>query len=271
MVDFFEKNTSLIRLIVIFLLSFTTCSDSGSTVTPDPEPEPEEPTKGILVFSKTNEFRHNSIPDGIALIEEIGESHDLPVTATEDSTMFNTDTLSNYKVVVFCSTTGTNLLNSTQRTAFENFIKAGGGFVGIHSATDTYRDGSWQWYNELVGAIVQINPYHTSNDHVGTIQNNDTDNPITAHLGTTWEKTDEFYYWKLNGGYLFDENINLLTVEATGNSSYDEQRPVCWYKEYDGGRSFYTSLGHNSVDYKSDEKFKELIENAILWAGDMLP
>ena len=64
MVDFFEKNTSLIRLIVIFLLSFTTCSDSGSTVTPDPEPEPEEPTKGILVFSKTNEFRHNSIPDG---------------------------------------------------------------------------------------------------------------------------------------------------------------------------------------------------------------
>ena len=269
MVKILEENSSLIKLFLICFLSFTTCSDSDEPA--EPEPEMEEVKKGILVFSKTNEFRHASISDGIALITDIGLKNEMNVTATEDAGMFHSDSLQNYQVVVFCNTTGTNLLNNSQQEAFENFIQSGGGFVGIHSATDTYRDGSWSWYNDLVGAIVQVDPYHTSNSHVGTIKINDENNPLTAHLGTTWEKTDEYYYWELNGGYLYDENINLLTVESTGSNSYDAERPVCWYKEYDGGRSFYTSLGHNSTDYNTDEKFKELIENGLLWAANILP
>ncbi len=226
--------------------------------------------KGILVFTKTNGFRHNSIDDGVALLNEIGTTYNIPVTNTEDGAMFNADTLQNYNVVVFCNTSGDGLLTVEQQAAMEAFIQAGNGFVGIHAATDTYRDGSWPWYNDLVGGIVQTSPNHTAANYAGTMDVNEADNAITNHLGNTWEKIEEYYYWELNGGYLFDGNIDLLTVRSTGSESYDAPRPVTWYKNYDGGRSFYTALGHNDADYTNDADFRKLIENGVLWAANRL-
>ena len=85
-------------------------------------------------------------------------------------------------------------------------------------------------------------------------------------MGSSWNKSEEYYYWEINGGYLFEGNIDLLRVRSTGSNSYDAPRPVTWYKAYSGGRSFYTALGHNVSDYESNDDFRTMMQEAILWA-----
>ena len=217
----------------------------------------------VLVFTKTNGFRHSSIAAGVTMISDLGIANGLWVTTqTEDSNDFTATNLAQYKAVIWCNTSGDNLLNASQRVAFENFIANGGGFVGIHAATDTYRDGSWPFYNELVGGIVQTSPNHTANNFNATMTVLNS-HPSVDFLGTTWSKTEEYYYWRNNGGYLYTGNVNLLRVESTGSNNYDEARPISWYKEYAGGRSFYTALGHNASDYSSNANFIKHIEEAI--------
>jgi type 1 glutamine amidotransferase len=229
------------------------------------EPEAEEEIN-VLVYHETNGFRHGSINAGIAMIEELGTNEGWTTTATADSELFAPATLSQYDVVVWLNTSGDGLLTAAQQTAFEAYIRGGGGFVGVHAATDTYRDGSWPWYNELVGGIVQTSPNHTANNTNATMDVVNS-HPAVAHLGDTWNKDEEYYYWERNGGFLFAGNINLLQVRSTGSNSYDAPRPVTWYKEYDGGRSFYTALGHNASDYQSNGNFRTMMQEAILWAA----
>jgi uncharacterized protein len=220
----------------------------------------------VLVFTKTNGFKHGSIGAGVTMITELGNSNKLwNTTQTNDANDFTATNLAKYKAVIWCNTSGDNLLNDSQKKAFENFIKNGGGFVGIHAATDTYRDGSWPFYNKLVGGIVQTGPNHTSNNFNATMTVLKS-HPTVDFLGKTWKKGEEYYYWKNNGGYLFPGNINLLRVESTGTKDYDEARPISWYKEFEGGRSFYTALGHNDSDYKSNTNFRKHVEEGIKYA-----
>jgi len=229
--------------------------------------EPEETEMSVLVYHETGGFRHGSIEAGISMVIEFGDELGWKVEASQTSDIFASDSLSTYDVVIWMNTTGEDILTDTERAAFETFIQNGGGFVGVHSATDTYRNGSWPWYNNLVGGIVQVNPYHTANNTPAIIDVIGEHNAV-VHLGTEWAKSDEYYYWERNGGYLFDGNINLLSVQATGANSYDAERPVTWYKEYDGGRSFYTALGHNTSDYEGDENFRFMLQEAIIWAAE---
>ena len=197
------------------------------------------------------------------MITNLGTANGLwTTTQTSNANDFTTANLAQYKAVIWCNTSGDNLLNATQRTAFENFIANGGGFVGIHAATDTYRDGSWPFYNELVGGIVQSGPNHTSNNYNATMTVVNS-HPSVDFLGTNWTKPEEYYYWRNNGGYLYSGNINLLRVASTGNNDYDEARPISWYKEYAGGRSFYTALGHNASDYTGNANFIKHVEEGI--------
>ncbi len=229
------------------------------------EPEVEEEIN-VLVYHETNGFRHGSINAGITMIEELGDTQGWTATSTLNSEVFASATLSQYDVVVWLNTSGDGLLTAAQQEAFEGYIQNGGGFVGVHAATDTYRDGSWPWYNELVGGIVQTSPNHTANNTNATMDVVGS-HPAVAHLDDTWNKSEEYYYWERNGGFLFDGNINLLQVRSTGSNSYDAPRPVTWYKEYDGGRSFYTALGHNASDYQSNSNFRTMVQEAILWAA----
>ncbi len=221
----------------------------------------------VLVFTKTNGFRHaGAIDAGKQMITDLGNTNGLWDTDfTENPDDFTTNTLSNYNAVIWLNTSGNNLLNADQRQAFEDFIAGGGGFLGIHAATDTYRDRSWFFYNELVGAIIQTNPNHTRNNFnadMEIVSGHPTVN-FLGNVGDTWNKSEEYYYWKNNGGQLFAGNINLLMVEATGSNDYDEARPISWYKEYGGGRSFYTALGHNASDYIDNTNFIKHIEEGI--------
>ena len=106
------------------------------------EPEAEEEIN-VLVYHETNGFRHGSINAGIAMIEELGTNGGWTTTATAGSEVFAPATLSQYDVVVWLNTSGNGLLTAAQQTAFEAYVQGGGGFVGVHAATDTYRDGSW--------------------------------------------------------------------------------------------------------------------------------
>lgn len=251
---------------------------------------PESAQKRILVFHETNGFRHEgAITNGISMFESLGnENNDWITDNSQDSSVFNSSNLEQYDAVVFLNTSGTDeadddLLTDSEKEAFEDFIESGKGFIGIHAATDTYRNGVWDFYNELVGGIVQTSPNHTSNNYNADIEVI-ISHPIIDFLGSEnsiWNKDEEYYYWELNGGQLSDDNIVLLQVEQTGNNSYDMARPITWYKEsmsYDDDndedtpniminniRSFYTALGHNGGDYSNDANFQTMLKNATLW------
>ncbi|OZI05951.1 HHIP-like protein 1 [Siphonobacter sp. BAB-5385] len=219
----------------------------------------DNPLKGqrVLVFSKTVKFRHSSIPQGIRCVEALGRKHGFTVDATENSTAFTEDNLKKYKVVVFLSTTG-DVLNDSQQAAFERYIQAGGGYVGIHAAADTEYD--WPWYGKMVGGWFLSHPGNP-NVRTGDMTVRDKNHPATAELPTTFKRTDEFYDYK---------NVNpdikvLITVDekSYGDAKMNagENHPMAWYHEYDGGRIFYTAYGH------TDETFMEPLFLQHLWGG----
>jgi type 1 glutamine amidotransferase len=201
------------------------------------------PSYKVLVFSKTTGFRHASIPDGIEAIKELGSENHFSVDATEDASAFTQDNLRQYKAVIFLSTTGV-VLNDAQRQAMENYIHGGGGFVGIHAASDT--EYSWPWYGKLVGAWFSNHPPGT---HPATVRLEDADDPSTSSLPLTWTRTDEWYNFRTNPR---DSGVHVLATldESTyAGGTMHGDHPISWRHEFDGGRSWYTAMGHTKESY----------------------
>src|SRR5213076_610233 len=146
----------------------------------------------VLVFSKTAGFRHSSIPNGIAAIRKLGQESGFSVDATEDAGAFTSKSLARYNAVVFLSTTG-DVLNPAQQDVFERYIQAGGGYVGVHSATDTEYD--WPWYGKLAGAYFNGHPGNP-NVRKGSYRVLDTTHVSTRGLPTRFDRDDEFYNFK---------------------------------------------------------------------------
>ncbi len=215
----------------------------------------------ILVYSETAGFRHASISAGIAAIQLLGTQNGFTVDATENSADFNDANLAQYGAVVFLNTTG-DVLNTTEQTAFENFIRSGGGYVGIHSAADTEYD--WAWYGDLVGAYFQSHPAIQE----ATIKVADIVHPSTETLPRRWTRTDEWYNYQANPRG--DVHVLATLDENTytgGEDGFDH--PISWCHNYDGGRSWYTGLGHTS-DTFSEPLFLDHLLGGILWAaGDV--
>jgi type 1 glutamine amidotransferase len=212
----------------------------------------------VLVFSRTKGFRHESIPDGIAAVTALGARHGFAVEATEDPTFFSDTTLRRFAAVVFMSTTG-DVLDSTQQEAFQRYIRAGHGFVGVHSATDTEYD--WPWYGRLVGAWFKRHPAIQD----ATIDVRDRSFIATKCLPAVWHRRDEWYDFR--AAPPADAKI-LLTIDE---KSYKDGQmgafhPMSWYHAYDGGRAFYTELGHTSESYK-EQAYLDHLAGGILWAA----
>ncbi|GAA2313432.1 hypothetical protein GCM10010149_75870 [Nonomuraea roseoviolacea subsp. roseoviolacea] len=207
----------------------------------------------VLVFSRTTGFRHDSIAAGIQAIRNMG----FKVTATEDPGAFTTANLATYKAVTFLNTTG-DVLNADQQAAFESYVKAGGGYVGVHAAADTEYD--WPFYGELAGAWFSSHPATQQ----ATIKVEDRANPATAHLGTTWTRTDEWYDYKSN------PRATAHVLATLDESSYSggkmgADHPISWCKTYQGGRSFYTGLGHTPETF-SEQAFLRHLKGGIAYA-----
>jgi type 1 glutamine amidotransferase len=212
----------------------------------------------VLVFSKTEGFRHDSIPAGVAAIREQGRQRGFSIEPTEDAATFTDDGLAKYGAIVFLSTTG-DVLNPAQQEAFERFIRRGGGFVGIHSAADTEYD--WPFYGALMGAYFAGHPDIQS----ATVRVEASSHPSMTGLPSAWSRRDEWYNFQKNPrGTL---NILATLDERTYNGgTMGSDHPIVWSHGYEGGRAFYTAGGHSAESY-SEPLFAAHLGNAIVWAG----
>ncbi|HEV8582728.1 MAG TPA: ThuA domain-containing protein [Thermoanaerobaculia bacterium] len=240
------------RLLLAVTLMFSACAPA------------ESQSFRVLVFSKTTGFRHASIPDGIALIQALGRAYGFGVDASEDAGLFTTQGLSAYRAVIFLNTTG-EILNDSQQTAFEAYIRGGGGWVGIHSAADT--EYNWPFYGDLLGGgawFLSHPPIQTA-----TLLVEDGTHPSTRHYPASFSFTDEWYNFRANPRSAVDV---LLAIDET---SYDPgagamgDHPIAWCHSLDSGRAWYTNMGHRSETY-ADANYSRHLLGGILWAAGLI-
>lgn len=212
----------------------------------------------VLVFSRTAGFRHDAIPAGIAALRELATDDGATVVATEDPGVFVAAELARFEAVVFLNTSG-DVLDASQQAAFEAWVGAGGGFVGVHAATDTEYD--WPFYGELVGTHFASHPPIQA----ATIVVEDRTHPATSHLDATWPRTDEWYDFTSN------PRGNVHVLASLDGASYagaatSGDHPIAWCRTYAGGRAFYTGGGHTEASY-AEPAFRAHLLGAIRYAA----
>ncbi|MGJ1267322.1 ThuA domain-containing protein [Sphingobacterium spiritivorum] len=196
--------------------------------------------KRILIFSKTAAFRHKSIEHGAEVMKELLAKHHIISDHSEDADVFSDDQLSKYDAVLFLSTTG-DIFNDSQKEAFQKFIRSGKGFVGIHAASDT--EYHWPWYGQMVGGYFVSHPaVQEASIHVLNRKH-----PSTKHLPKEWKHKDEWYDFR----DIQPDNKVLMKLDETSykGGKMNGNHPIAWYKEFEGGRIFYTGLGHTDEAY----------------------
>ncbi|RMG68720.1 MAG: ThuA domain-containing protein, partial [Bacteroidetes bacterium] len=219
----------------------------------------------LLVFSKTMGYRHQSIAAGQQALFEMAQEHGFQVDTTEDASLFTEENLARYSAIVFLNTTG-DVLDPQQQVAFERYIQAGGGYVGIHAATDTEYD--WRWYGRLAGAYFASHP-NNPNVRDGRMEIVDHQHASTAFFGEekVWHRTDEFYNFR---ELYTDEKDGIKPLVMIDETSYEggtngDFHPMSWYHEFDGGRAWYTNFGHTDETY-SEPKFRQHLWGGIQYA-----
>ncbi len=243
----YMQHSRMVRLglMACFLLLLASCATKRS----------DKPK--VLVFSKTAGFHHESITDGIAAIQKLGSENGFDVDTTTNSELFTEENLKQYAAVIWLGTTG-DVLNQYQEADFERYIQSGGGYVGVHAAADT--EYEWGWYNRLVGGYFADHPGINDtfpNVQPGTIKVIDHNHPSTSFLPDVWSRTDEWYSYKSMNT---DVKVLLELDEASYQGGLDMGiHPIAWYHDFDGGRAFYTGLGHTRESYYEKEFLHHLL------------
>lgn len=217
-----------------------------------------EPEFRVLMFTKTAAFRHASIPAAIATIQSIGAENNFAVDATEDAAVFADGNLDQYRVVIFANTTG-DILDDTQQAAFENYIRSGGAFVGIHSAADTEHD--WPFYGGLIGAYFESHPAIQA----ATLNVEIASHSSTRHLPAVWPRTDEWYNFNMNPRPAVSVLLTIDESTYTGGTM-GADHPMAWFHEYEGARAWYTAGGH-TIEAYGEPLFRAHLAGGILWAA----
>ena len=215
----------------------------------------------VLVFSKTKGYRHESITAGKAALQKLGAEKGFAVDTTEMAEDFTEENLKKYQAVVFLSTT-MDVLDDAQQNVFKRFIQGGGGFVGIHAAADTEYD--WWWYGKLVGAYFKSHPKTQEAKFKKVKPFGDG-----VNLPDEWIRTDELYNYKK----ISDDIIPIFMLDETSYEGGEngDNHPIAWYHDFDGGRSFYTGMGHTNESY-ADPLFLDHVYQGILYAmGESKP
>jgi len=213
----------------------------------------------ILLFSKTAGYRHKSIAVGKAAIKTLAKSYGFKVVSSQNASMFSDENLQQFNAVIFLNTSG-DILTNEQQAAFERYMQAGGGFVGIHAATDT--EHHWPWYGDLVGAYFSSHPKQQR----ATMLVDDNSHPSTMHLKDQWQRFDEWYNFKaLNPKLSVLLSLKETSYSGGQNGSY---HPISWYHEYDGGRVFYTGMGHTKASY-AEPQFVQHLLGGILYSANV--
>jgi len=227
------KNNSLTKVLTLLSLILIMFSAVSASAKKNPK---------ILLFCKTAGFHHDAIEFGVPVILKLGAENNIDIDTTTNSEKFTAENLKQYKAVMFFNTTG-DVLNDTQQAVFEKYIQGGGNFIGVHAATDT--EYEWPWYGKLVGAYFVSHP----SQQQASLNVVNRKHISTKHLPEVWSRKDEWYNFKwvadgLNVLIYIDENSY-----DPGNGKMGAKHPMAWYHEYDGGRAFYTELGHTKESY----------------------
>jgi type 1 glutamine amidotransferase len=214
----------------------------------------------VLVFSRTTGFRHDSIGPGSEAIRNLATAKGFHADFSEDASVFTPEGLAKYDVILFLSTTG-DILNESQQSAMQGFIRGGGGFVGVHAASDT--EYSWPWFGQLVGAYFQSHPHIQEAD----IHVEDTDHPTTKMLPKIWRRVDEWYDYRSNPRGKV-RVLATLDEKSYSGGKMGGDHPIIWCHEMDGGRAWYTGLGHTADTFK-EELFLQSLYEGIRWAAEL--
>lgn len=222
----------------------------------------------VLIYSSPDKWHDATIPTALTELRKMSQRHTFGLTWTQQPDNFNDEYLAKFDVIVFLHSRGFDL-NKENMDSFKKFIRGGKGFVGIH-ASSANKDRQELWFQQLVGRVFINHP----EEQTAVLNVLDRHFPATIHLAEKWLWTDEWYSF---GEALTDSQKILLTVDE---KTYDPDRtwgddrktamgefhPVAWYQEFDGGRSFYTSLGHLPASYE-DPWFLAHIYGGIYWAA----
>jgi len=218
----------------------------------------------VLLFTKTAGWHHDAVHAGVSAVQELGKLHDFGVFWTADANrVMNDAELAKYQAVIFLLTTG-DILDEAQQAAFERYIRKGGGFVGVHSASDT--EYGWPWYTKMVGHMFVAHPAVQT----AVLQVRERNFPGMERFAPRTLFTDEWYeFGPATSGkltYLLSVDESSYRPETGKTKGMGAFHPVSWYQSYDGGRAFYTALGHMAASYR-DPVFTHHLYGGIYWAA----
>jgi type 1 glutamine amidotransferase len=214
----------------------------------------------ILIFYKTVESRHKSIEVAVSAVDSMAKVEGFLTISTDDAEYITENNLQKFKVVIFLNTSG-DVLSLDQQQAFQKYIHAGGGFVGIHGATNT--EYQWEWYGRLVGAYFKDHP----KIQAATIKIIDRNHPSTAHLPPSWNRTDEWYNWRELPDTSKVKVLAILDESTYHGGIHGNFHPFCWCQEFEDGRSWYTAGGHTQESYSEYLFLKHILGGIRYSAG----
>jgi len=221
----------------------------------------QQPLKRLLYVTHSAGYRHEAIPPSQTILRQIGESL-TDITATDGFSEFTTENLRRYAAVMFY-TTGELPMSDAQKAALITFVRSGHGFLGVHSATDTFYE--WPDYHGLIGGYFDGHPWHQS----VRIKVADPANALVSFLGQSFEIKDEIYQirdFDARGSHVLlrlDETSVDLSRDGVHRRAYGW--PLAWTRSYGQGRVFYTALGHEEAVWR-DARYQRLLLNAIRWS-----
>lgn len=249
------KKITLFGFLVFWMLGGICASD------------PAGPTR-ILIYTKNGEgYVHDNIAASVGAMEKICEAEGMFTEVSDDPAVFTPENLARFDALIFANTNNKGFDTEAQKKAFQEYIRGGGGFVAIHSSNATERD--WPWYRAMVGGKFLRHPPYQEFDVLVT----DPAHPSTAHLPERWTVRDECYYsYHLNPDIHVLLSADLSTIEDEQKSEYPgevfgTQFPLCWCHEFEGGRQWYTALGHD-IGFYEDPLFVEHLRGGLLWVLD---
>jgi type 1 glutamine amidotransferase len=226
----------------------------------------------ILVFTKTQGYDHGTRTVADSLIRALGVKNGFDVdTANDTGTYFKDAKLKTYSAVCFINVTGT-IFNDSTKAAFQRYIEAGGGFVGMHACVDC--EYGWHWYHELAGAYFANHHFGIAPAKLAVLSRA---NPATSWITKdTISRSDEWYFFTpqtydstVNPAIIPGLTVLINLVESSIPSSTENKfHPMCWCRQFDGGRTWYCGYGH-SPDYFRDTVVQKTLLGGILWASGM--
>jgi type 1 glutamine amidotransferase len=218
--------------------------------------------KKVLLFSHSTGYRHASIEPGVAAIKQLGPANRIEMVASEDPNVFSEATLKGFSAIIFLSTSSdpkkpeSEWFQGDRRTALQSFVRRGGGIVAIHAASDSHYH--WPWYQRMIGGHFASHPKGTPE---GVIHVEDRTHPSTAKLPATMKRVDEWYYFD-------DYNPKMKLLVTLDPASIGEKdanpNPVSWSHQFEGGRVFYTAMGHTAESF-ADRNFMNHLVGGLNW------